>query len=64
MVVVQSLVLSHFDYCLGILGTAISSLIDKVQKLQNFAARVIICGMKTFDHVSTVHKELEVGGIR
>ncbi len=52
IVVVQSLVLSHINYCLSIWGTTTSSLINKVQKLQNFAARVAVGGIKKFDHVS------------
>ncbi len=36
---VLSLILSHFDCCLSIYGTATSSLIGKDEKFQNFAAR-------------------------
>ncbi len=33
--------------------------IDKVQKLQNFAARVAVGGIKKFNHVSCAYKELK-----
>ncbi|RUM30450.1 MAG: hypothetical protein DSY42_04590 [Aquifex sp.] len=59
IIVVQSLVLSHINYCLSIWGTTTSSLINKVQKLQNFAARVAVGGIKKFDHVSPAYKELK-----
>ncbi len=58
-IVVQSLVLSLINYCIRIWGTTNTSLIKKVQKLQNFAARVSIGGMKKYDHVSPALKELK-----
>ncbi len=59
VIVVQSLALSHFDYCLSVWGATTSSLTDKVQKLQNFAARVVVGGIKKLDHVSRAHNELK-----
>ncbi len=59
IVIVQSFVLRHFSDCLSIWGTTTSTLLDKVQKLQNFAARVAVAGIKKFDHVSPAYKELE-----
>ncbi len=56
--VVQSLVLSLINYCFKIWGTTNSTLIHKVQKLQNFAARVSIVGMEKHDKVSPFFKEL------
>ncbi len=50
--VVQSLVLSLIHYCIRIWGTTNATLIHKVQKLQNFAARDSVAGMKKYDHVS------------
>ncbi len=38
-IVVESLVLRHINFCLSIWDTTISSLINKVQKLQNFAKK-------------------------
>ncbi len=56
--VLQSLVLSHINYCLKIWGTT-TSLIKKAQKLQNFAARVAVGGIKKkYDHVFPAYKEL------
>ena len=57
--VVQSLVLSLINYCIRIWGTTNATLIHKVQKLQNFAARVSIGGMKKYDHVSPAFRELK-----
>ncbi len=59
IIVVQSLVLSHFNYCLSIWGTTTHSLTDKVQKLQHFSAKVAASGIKNFDHVSLAYKELK-----
>ncbi len=59
IIVVQSLVLSNINYCLSIWGTTTSSLVDKVQKLQTFAARVAVGGIKKYDHVSPAYKELK-----
>ncbi len=51
-IVVQSLVLNQINYCKSIFGTTNTTLLYKVQKIQNFAARVTIGGMRKFDHVS------------
>ena len=58
-IIVQSLVLSLINYCIRIWGTTNTTLIKKVQKLQNFAARVSIGGMKKYDHVSPALEELK-----
>ncbi len=39
IMVVQTLVLSLFDYCIRIWGTASDTVLSSAQKLQNFAAR-------------------------
>ncbi len=57
IVVIQSLVLSHIKYCLNISGTTNSVHINKVQKLQNIAARVAVGGLKKYDHVSPAFKD-------
>ncbi len=46
VVVIQSLVLSHIKYCLGIGSTTNSVHMSKIQKLQNFAARVAVGGLR------------------
>ena len=38
---VNAIVLSHFDYCSLVWGNCCEYLIDKLQKLQNRAARII-----------------------
>ena len=55
----QSLVLSIINYCLRVWGITTKEQIDKVQKLQNFAARVAHGGVRKFDHVTPVIKELK-----
>ncbi len=57
--VVKSLVVSLIDYCIRKWGTTKSTRMHKVQKLQNFAARVSIGGMKKYDLVSPAFKELK-----
>lgn len=59
IIVVQSLVLSHINYCLCIWGTTTSTIINKVQKLQNFAARVAVGNIKKYEHVSPAYDELK-----
>ncbi len=47
IIVVQSLVLSIINYCIRIWGTTNATLIKKkVQRLQNFAARMSAGGLK------------------
>ncbi len=57
--VVQSLVLSLINYGIRIWGTTNATLIHRVQKLQNFAARVSIGAMKKYGHVSPAFRELK-----
>ncbi len=60
IIVVQTLVLSRINYLFfwGGGGTTNSSPISKVQKLQNFAARIAVDGIKKFDHVSPAYRGL------
>lgn len=58
IIVVQSLVLSIINYCIQIWGTTNQTIMKKVQKLQNFAARVAIGGAKKYDHVTPIIQEL------
>ncbi len=58
IIVIQSLVMSHIKYCFSIWGTTNSALINKIQKLQNFAARVAVGGLKKYDHVSPAFRKL------
>ncbi len=56
---VQSLVLSTVNYCIRIWGTTNATLLNNVQKLQNFAAKVAVGGARKCDHVSPIIKELK-----
>jgi len=59
IVVVQSLVLSIINYCSRVWGVTNTTQIKRVQKLQNFAAKVAVGGLRKYDHVSPAFKELE-----
>ena len=55
---VQSLVISLIRYCITVYGTCNATQTARLQKVLNFAARVI-SGRRKFDHVSDVLRELE-----
>ena len=57
--VVQSLVLSVINFCIRIWGSTSECQKIRVQKLQNFAARVAVGGLRKFDHVSPAFEELQ-----
>nr|BDT62741.1 MAG: hypothetical protein [Metapenaeus ensis nimavirus] len=59
VVVVEALVLSLMNYCLNIWGTTNKTQINRVQKLQNFAAKVAFGGLRKYDHVSPAIKHLQ-----
>ena len=46
-----SFILSRFDYCNALFKNLKKSQLDKLQKLQNFAARVIL-GKSLYDHIT------------
>ena len=56
--VINSLVLSIINYGLNIWGTTNLTQLQRVQKLQNFAAKVALGGAK-YDHVTPYLRELE-----
>ena len=58
-IVVQSLALSVINYCLRVYGITTKEQIERVQKLQNFAARVAHGEARKYDHITPVMKELE-----
>ena len=55
--VVNALVISSIRYCISIYGTCSKTEEHRVQKIMNFAARVI-SGRKKYEHISDVIKEL------
>ncbi len=59
MIIIETLVLSLMDYCIKIWGTTNDKHMSNVQKLQNFAARVAFGGVKRYDHISPVFRELQ-----
>ncbi len=59
IVVVQALVLSIMNFCIRIWGTTNQTIINKVQKVQNYAAKVATGAAKKFDHVTLIFKELK-----
>ena len=52
VIVVQSLVLSLINYCFTVWGSTSSIHIKRVQKLQNFAARVALGNVRKYEHIS------------
>ena len=56
--VVQSLALSIINYCISIWGSSNKTMLQMVQKLQNFAAKVAVGGARKYDHVTPIMKEL------
>ena len=55
---IDSLVMSHVRYCVQVYGSAGSGSLDKIQKIFNFAAR-ILCNRRKFDRISDVLTNLE-----
>ena len=59
VMVVQSLVLSLIYYCTTVWGATNKTQIERVQKLQNFAARVALGGIGKYEHITPALKKLE-----
>ena len=59
ILIVQSLVSSVINYCIKIWGTTNSLYLEKVQKIQNFAARVAVQGVRKYDHITPTLKRLK-----
>ena len=57
--IVQSLVLSIINYCIKIWGKTSNFYLEKAQKLQNFAARVAVVGVKKHDHITPTLQRLK-----
>ena len=58
VIVVQSLVLSIINYCLKVWGLTSQQQIQRVQKLENFAAKVAFGDVRKYDHATPVLREL------
>ena len=56
-ILVTALVLSRINYCLSVYGNGTQKNFDRLQKILNFAARVIF-GRRKFDHVSALRLKL------
>ena len=55
--IVSALVLSHVRYCLAVFGNGSDKNMQRLQKILNFALRVV-SGRRKFDHISDVRDEL------
>ena len=56
--IVNALVLSHIRYCLPVYGNCTAKNLGSIEKVLNFAARVV-SGRRRYDHVADVRKTLE-----
>ena len=56
-ILVSALVLTRINYCLAVYGNGAQMQFDRLQKIMNFAARVIF-GRRKFDHVSDLRERL------
>ena len=54
---VDALVVSHVRYCLAVYGNGTQKNMQRLDKVLNFALR-IISGKRKFDHISNIRKEL------
>ena len=59
LIVVQSLALSIINYCCRIWGMTTKEQLERVQKVQNFAAKIAHGGARKYDHVTPIFKNLE-----
>lgn len=58
IIVVQSLVLSIINYCSKVWGMTTGEQLERVQKAQNFAAKVAKGGARKYDHVTPILRDL------
>ncbi len=57
--VVQALALSVIYYCLPIYGSTSNTLLHRVQKLQNFAAKIWVGGVRKSAHATPLIEQLQ-----
>ena len=55
--IINALVFSKLYYCSSVWSNTLKKNILKLQRVQNFAAR-IVCGTRKYDHITPVLKEL------
>ncbi len=55
----QSLVLILINYYIGIWGSTNKTLLQNIQKVQNFAAKVAIGRLREYDYVTPTSKYLQ-----
>ena len=58
ILVVQTIILSLINYCIRMWGTTNLTIINKTQKLQNFAAKLAMGNARKFDHASPIIQKL------
>ena len=56
--IVTALVISRVNYCLSVYGNGTKKNLSRLQKIPNFATRVIF-GRRKFDHVSYLREKLD-----
>ena len=56
-IIIEAYVFPHITYCLCVWGGAAKGRVNKIQKLINFAAR-IVTGVKKYEHITPVLKSL------
>ncbi len=57
--ILQTLVISVLKHGITIWGTTNSTLIDKVQKVQNFAIKIADGKARKFDHVTPLYEQFK-----
>lgn len=58
MIIINTLLFGKLFYCSSVWSNAADTNLLKLQAVQNFAAR-IICGLRKFDHVTPLLRELD-----
>ena len=58
LLVIHSLVFSRLYYCSSVWSNTSKENVKKLQRVQNFAARILV-GLRKYDHVSPAFKELK-----
>ncbi len=59
LIAVEILALSHISYGITVWSTTSITQLKRVKKLQNFAAKVAICGASKFDHATPILNKLQ-----